>query len=102
MKKWVLESEKFCFVVICFRGNFTYPLKFGHFCRYSSIFKTSHFGVSNFIFLSLYPFRTENPNRISILPQNDTSFWKQYSFGVKGKIGIAKNFLYRRGKVREK
>jgi hypothetical protein len=39
---------------------------------------------------------------MSILPQNDASFWERYSFGVKGKIGIAKDFLYGRGKVREK
>jgi hypothetical protein len=66
------------------------------------MFKTSHFDVSKFGFLSLCPFRTENANRISILPQNDASFWEQCNFGVRGKIGIAKDFLYGRGKVREK
>jgi hypothetical protein len=66
------------------------------------MFKTFHFGVSKFGFLSLCPFRTENPNGMSILPKNNASFWERYNFGVRGKIGIAKDFLYRRGKVREK
>jgi hypothetical protein len=65
------------------------------------MFKTSHFDVSKFGFLSLCPFRTENPNGMSILPQNDMSFWKRYSFEVMDKIGIAKDFMYGRGKVRE-
>jgi hypothetical protein len=39
---------------------------------------------------------------MSILPQNDASFWKWYNFGVRGKIVIAKDFLYGKGKVREK
>jgi hypothetical protein len=65
------------------------------------MFKTSHLGVSKFDFLSLCPCRTENPNRMSILPQNYMSFWERCNYGVKGKIGIAKNFLYGMGKVRE-
>jgi hypothetical protein len=32
------------------------------------MFKISHLGVLKFSFLSLYPFRTENHNRILILP----------------------------------
>jgi hypothetical protein len=66
------------------------------------MFKTSHLGVAKFDFLSLYPFRIENPNGMSILLQNYASFWERYSFRVSGKIGIAKDFLYERGKVREK
>ena len=65
------------------------------------MFKTSHLRVSKFGFLSLCPFRTKNPNKIPILPQNYASFWKQCSFWVKGKIGIAKNFLYGKDKVKE-
>ena len=38
------------------------------------MFKTSHLGVSNFGFLLLYPFYTENSNEIPILPQNYMSF----------------------------
>jgi hypothetical protein len=65
------------------------------------MFKTSHLGVSNFSFLSLFPFRTENLNKMSILLQNYMSFWKWYSYGVRGKIEITKDFLYRMSKVRE-
>jgi hypothetical protein len=32
------------------------------------MFKAFHLGVSKFGFLSLYPFRIENPNRMPILP----------------------------------
>jgi hypothetical protein len=66
------------------------------------MFKTSHFDVSKFGSLSFCSFRTENPNGMSILLQNDSLFWEQYSFEVKGKIGIAKDFLYIMDKVREK
>ena len=65
------------------------------------MFKTSHLGVSKFDFFSLYSFRIENPNEMSILPQNYMSFWDQYSFGIKSKIGISKDFLYGMSKVRE-
>jgi hypothetical protein len=65
------------------------------------MFKTSHLGISKFDFLSLCPFRIENPNRMSILSQNYMSFWEQCSYGVRGKIRIAKDFLYGMGKVRE-
>jgi hypothetical protein len=65
------------------------------------MFKTSHFDVSKFGFLSFCLFYTENPNRMSILPQNNASFWKRYSFGIRGKIGITKDFLYGMDKVRK-
>jgi hypothetical protein len=38
---------------------------------------------------------------MSILPLKIASFWEQCSFGVRGKIGIAKDFMYGRGKVKE-
>jgi hypothetical protein len=65
------------------------------------MFKTYHLGVSKFDFLSLYSFRIENPNRMSILPQNYALFCERYSYGVRGKIEIANNFLYGMSKVRE-
>jgi hypothetical protein len=65
------------------------------------MFKTSHLGVSNFGFLSLCPFHTKNPNRMPILSQNYALFWERCNFGIKGKIGIANDFLYGMGKVRE-
>jgi hypothetical protein len=69
------------------------------------MFKISHLGVSKFGFLSLYLFRTENPNKMPILLLTQKlkleSFWERCSFEVKGKIGIAKDFLYGRGKVRD-
>jgi hypothetical protein len=77
------------------------PLNFGHFCRYPSMFKTSHLGVSKFDFFSFFSFCIENHNRMSVLPQNYASFWDQCSYGVRSKIGIEKNFLYVMGKVRE-
>ena len=61
-------------------------LNFYGFYKYPSIFKTSHLGVSNFGFLSLYPFRTENVN---FIPDSKTTpFPKRhsFSFGVRGKI----------------
>jgi hypothetical protein len=76
------------------------PLMFGHFYRYLPMFKTFHLVVSNFGFLFLCPFHTRNLNRMSILPQNYTSFWERCSCGFRGKIGIAKDFLYERDKVR--
>jgi uncharacterized membrane protein len=36
---------------------------------------------------------------MSILPQNDAS-WERYSFGVRDKIRIAKDFMYEKDKVR--
>ena len=77
------------------------PLNFDHCCRYPPMFKTSHLSVSKFGFLSLCPFRTENPNEMPILPQSYVSFWERCSFGVRSKIGIAKDFLYGKGKVRK-
>ena len=35
---------------------------FGYFCKYLPIFKTSNLDVSNFSFLSLFPFHTKNAN----------------------------------------
>ena len=66
------------------------------------MFKTFHLSVSKFGFLLFCHFRTENHNRMSILPQNYAWFWKQCSYGVRDKIGIVKDFLYVKGKVREK
>jgi hypothetical protein len=43
------------------------------------MFKTSYLGVSKFGFLSLRPFRTENPNGMPILPL--TSKLKLHHFG---------------------
>ena len=66
--------------------------------------KTFYLGVSKFGVLSFCSFRTENSNAMPILPNSKTktaSFWKQYSFGVRDKIGITKDFLYGMGKVRE-
>jgi hypothetical protein len=65
------------------------------------MFKTSHLDVSMFDFLSLCPFRTENPNEMPILPQNYASFWERCNFGARSKIGIANDFLYGMGKVKE-
>jgi hypothetical protein len=65
------------------------------------MFKTSHLSVSNFGFFSLCPFRIENLYRMSILPQNCMSFWERCSYGIKGKFGIVKYFLYEMDKVRE-
>jgi hypothetical protein len=65
------------------------------------MFKTFHLGVSKFGFLSFCPFRIENRNGMSILSRNYELFWERYSFGVRSKIGIVKDFLYGMGKVRE-
>jgi hypothetical protein len=65
------------------------------------MFKSFHLDVSKFDFLSFCSLRTKNLSRISILPQNYASFWEQCSYGVKGKIGIVKNFLYEMDKARE-
>jgi hypothetical protein len=62
------------------RGNFTYPPKVWPLLQISPMFKTSHYDVSKFGFLSFCPFHTENPNGMSILPQNDVSFSERYSF----------------------
>jgi hypothetical protein len=40
---------------------------FDHFYKYSSMFKISHLGVSNFDFLSLCIFRTNKHNAVPIL-----------------------------------
>ena len=77
-------------------------LNFGHFCKYPIIFKTSHLCVSMFGFLSFCQFCTKNPNGMPNLPQNYALFWERYSFGVRGKIGIAKNFLYGIGQSERK
>jgi hypothetical protein len=61
------------------------------------MFKTSHVGVSKFGFLLLCLFHAENLNGMPILPLKTASFWKWYSYGVRDKIGIAKNFLYGKG-----
>jgi hypothetical protein len=53
------------------------------------------------IFSHFVPFHKKNLSRMSILPQNYASFWERCSYGVKGKIGIVKNFLYGMDKVRE-
>jgi hypothetical protein len=65
------------------------------------MFKTSNLSVLKFSFLSLYSFRIENPNRMSILTQNYASFWEICSYIVKDKIEIVKNFLYEMDKVRK-
>ena len=90
------------FNILKFEKILLTPLKFSYFYRYSLMFKSSHLGILKFDFLSLCPFRTKNPNEISILPQNYASFSEWCSVGVKGKIEIAKKFLYKKGKVREK
>ena len=54
-----------------------------------------------FDFFLFYPFRIKNSNEMSILSQNYVLFW-ECSFGVNGKIGIVKDFLYGMSKVREK
>jgi hypothetical protein len=66
------------------------------------MFKTSHLGVSNFGFLSLYPFRTENANfapgfKTTPLPKRHS-----FSFGVRGKIGILLGFFVRKGQSERK
>jgi hypothetical protein len=43
-------------------------MNFGHFCKCLPMFETSYLGVLKFSFLSLYPFRTENPKVMTILP----------------------------------
>jgi hypothetical protein len=59
------------------------------------MFKNSYLGVSNFGFLSLCLFHTENANFTT--GSKTTPFPKRYSFsfGVRGKIDIAFGFSVR-------
>jgi hypothetical protein len=45
--------------VFSFRENFTYPPKVSRFLQIPPMFKSFHLSVSNFVFLSLCPFRIE-------------------------------------------
>jgi hypothetical protein len=64
------------------------PRTFAVFANTSTMFKTSHLGVSNSDFLSLCPFCTKNAN--FTLDSKTTLFPKRcsFSFGVRGKIDI--------------
>jgi hypothetical protein len=66
------------------------------------MFKTSHFDVSKFGFLSLYSFRTENFNGMSNLPQTTCRFENCIVLELGVKLELRRIFLYGRGKVREK
>jgi hypothetical protein len=79
------------------RKNFTYP-ELWPLLQILTMFKTTHLGISKFDFLLLCPFRIKNLNEISILPLKTVLFWEQCDFGVRNKIGIAKNFLHGRAK----
>jgi hypothetical protein len=46
--------------------NFTCPLSLCAFCRHSSIFKVSHFGVLNFCFVSVTSLPLVNPNKMGV------------------------------------
>jgi hypothetical protein len=56
------------------------------------MFKTSHLGILNFGFLSLYPFRTKNANFIPDSKPTPFPKRRSFSFEVKGKIGIPLGF----------
>jgi hypothetical protein len=78
------------------------PLNFGHFCKYLPMFKTSHLGVSNFNFLSLCLFRTENPNGMSILPLTPKLKLRRFGNGVVLESKVKLAFFVRNGQSERK
>ena len=52
------------------------------------MFKTSHLGVSEFVFLSLCPFHIENPNRMLILPLTPKLKVRRFGNGVVLESGL--------------
>jgi hypothetical protein len=66
------------------------------------MFKTSHLGVSKFGFLSLCPFRTENPNGMSILPLIPKLKLPRFGNGVILESGVKLAFFVRNGQSERK
>jgi hypothetical protein len=83
-------------------ANFTYPLNFGHFCKYPPMFKTSHLGVSKFGFLSLCSFCTENHNEMPILPLTPKLKLRHFGNGVVLESRIKLAFSVRNGQSERK
>jgi hypothetical protein len=67
------------------------PLNFRGFCRHSSNVKKFLLDVSNFDFLSLCPFHTENSSQCQLpFPKR-----RGFNFEVRDKIGILLGFFVR-------
>jgi hypothetical protein len=100
------KKHRICFVLFfCFfffRGNFTYLLNFGYFCKYPPTFKTSHLGVSKFGFLSLCPFHTKNPNAMPILSLTLKLKLHHFRNSVVLELGVKLVFFVRNGKCERK
>ena len=92
-------------VFFLFRKTSLTPSNFGHYYKYSLMFKTFHLGVSNFDFLSLCPFCIEKINAVPILPLIPKLKSHHFGNGVALESGInwlCEEFLYGNGKVRKK
>ena len=55
--------------IISYWRNFTYPLNFQSFCRHPPVLKNSYLGLSNFGFLSLYPFSYRKMPILPMIPK---------------------------------
>jgi hypothetical protein len=66
------------------------------------MFKTSHLGVSKFGFLSLCPFRTENPNEIPILSLTPKLKLRRFGNGVVLESKVKLAFSVRNGQSEKK
>jgi hypothetical protein len=72
------------------------------FANTSLIFKTSYLGVSNFSFLSLCLFCTENAKFTIDSKTKPFSKRRSFSFGPRGKIGIPLGFSVWKGQSERK
>jgi hypothetical protein len=69
------------------------------------MFKNSYLGILKSHFLSLCPFRTENPLQCQFYPNSKTIPYPKrrgFSLGVRGKIDIALGFFVRNGQSERK
>jgi hypothetical protein len=61
------------------------------------MFKTFYLGVSKFGFISLYPFRIENPNEISILVLTPKLRLRRFENDVVLELGVKLIFFVQNG-----